>query len=242
MSKVAWRHLLILEFFTQYWLDCPTEHSKYHAISNIYGVITIGQAMIFCQTRKTASWLADKMTKDGHAVALLSGELSVEDRIKVLDRFRDSYEKILITTNVMARGIDVEQVTVVVNFDLPVDASGEADCETYLHRIGRTGRFGKVGFAFNMVDSPKAMSILKHIESHFGKQIHKLDANDVDELEKIQQWDRIRKNKYTREEIFCEIKHFLNIRHHKKQWKAKTVKQKTENKNVLYENELCLNI
>ena len=63
---------------------------------------------------------------------------------QVLDRFRDSYEKILITTNVMARGIDVEQVTVVVNFDLPVDANGKADCETYLHRIGRTGRFGKV--------------------------------------------------------------------------------------------------
>ena len=86
------------------------------------------------------------------------------------------------------------------------------------------------------------MSILKHIESHFGKQIHKLDANDVDELEKIQQWDRIRKNKYTREEIFCEIKHFLNIRHHKKQWKAKTVKHKTENENENEnENELRLN-
>ena len=66
--------------------------------------------MIFCQTRKTASWLVEKMTKDGHAVALLSGELTVEERIQVLDRFRDGLEKILITTNVMARGIDIEQV------------------------------------------------------------------------------------------------------------------------------------
>ena len=127
------------------------------------------------------------MEKDGHSVALLSGELSVEERINVLDRFRDSKIKILITTNVMARGIDIEQVNVVVNFDLPVDANGKADCETYLHRIGRTGRFGKVGFAFNMVDSKKAMDIMKVIENHFGKPITKLDTNDVDELGKIQQ-------------------------------------------------------
>ena len=61
-------------------------------------------------------------------------------KLQVLDRFRDGLERILITTNVMSRGIDVEQVTIVVNYDLPVDVNGKADCETYLHRIGRTGR------------------------------------------------------------------------------------------------------
>lgn len=114
--------------------------------------------MIFCQTRKMAMWLSEKMIKDGHAVALLSGELSVEERIQVhsqktkswpfiqsllvqvLDRYRDGLERVLITTNVMCRGIDVEQVTLVVNYDLPVThPEGKADCETYLHRIGRTG-------------------------------------------------------------------------------------------------------
>ena len=67
----------------QYWVQCETPELKYNAIANIYGVVTIGQAMIFCQTRKTASWLVQKMTKDGHAVALLSGELTVEERIQV---------------------------------------------------------------------------------------------------------------------------------------------------------------
>ena len=67
----------------QYWVDCATPEAKFNAISNIYGVVTIGQAMIFCQTRKTASWLVEKMKAEGHAVALLSGELSVEDRISV---------------------------------------------------------------------------------------------------------------------------------------------------------------
>merc|ERR1719430_2222915 len=160
----------------QYWVDCASAEAKYIAISNIYGVVTIGQAMIFCQTRKTAAWLVQKMTEEGHAVALLSGELTVEERIQVLDRFRDGLEKILITTNVLSRGIDVEQVTIVVNFDLPVDVTGKADCETYLHRIGRTGRFGKHGLAINLVDGPKSMTVLKEIERHFGKDIIKLDA------------------------------------------------------------------
>jgi ATP-dependent RNA helicase DDX19/DBP5 len=119
----------------QYYVMCRNLEDKYTAIANIYGVVTIGQAMIFCHTRKTASWLTERMSRDGHAVALLSGDLTVEQRIAVLDCFRDGKEKVLITTNVLARGIDVEQVTIVVNFDLPVDMRRNADCETYLHRI-----------------------------------------------------------------------------------------------------------
>ncbi|PSN33637.1 DEAD-box helicase Dbp80 [Blattella germanica] len=136
-------------------------------------------------TRKTASWLAERMSREGHAVALLSGDLTVEQRIAVLDRFRDGKEKVLITTNVLARGIDVEQVTIVVNFDLPVDLQRKADCETYLHRIGRTGRFGKAGLAINLVDGPDTFAVLKQIEDHFGKKIQQLDAEDVDEIEKL---------------------------------------------------------
>jgi len=169
----------------QYYVNCDSPEAKYRSIANIYGVVTIGQAIIFCHTRKTASWLVEKMTSEGHAVALLSGELSIDQRIQVLDRFRDGLEKILITTNVLSRGIDIEQVTIVVNFDLPVDVNGEADCETYLHRIGRTGRFGKHGLAINLVDGPKSMGVLKEIERHFGKDITKLDAEDVDEIEKL---------------------------------------------------------
>lgn len=125
--------------------------------------------IVLQQTRKTASWLAETMSREGHAVALLSGELEIEQRINIINRFREGKEKVLITTNVMARGIDVEQVTMVVNFDLPVDQSGRADCETYLHRIGRTGRFGKSGVAINLVDGPRSMQVLQYIENHFSK-------------------------------------------------------------------------
>jgi superfamily II DNA/RNA helicase len=77
--------------------------------------------------------------------------------------------EIIFTSLFNLTGIDVEQVTIVVNFDLPVDVSRNADCETYLHRIGRTGRFGKAGLAINLVDSPESLTMLRQIEEHFGK-------------------------------------------------------------------------
>lgn len=105
-----------------------------------------------------------------------------------LQRFRDGLERVLIATNVMARGIDVEQVTVVVNYDLPINVeTREVDKETYLHRIGRTGRFGKEGLAVNFVDSPKTFGFIKDLEQHFGRKIDKLDATDIEEIEKINQ-------------------------------------------------------
>ncbi|CAG9768946.1 unnamed protein product [Ceutorhynchus assimilis] len=178
----------ILNNIGQYYVKCSSAEEKYNAITNIYGTLAIGQAIIFCHTRKAAAWLAAKMARDGHAVAVLSGELTVEQRINVLDRFRASQEKVLITTNVLSRGIDVEQVTIVVNYDLPVNLQGEADCETYLHRIGRTGRFGKKGIAINLIDSDNAMRICKDIEKHFSKKIHFLNAEDCEEIEKIGQY------------------------------------------------------
>ncbi|XP_056633594.1 DEAD-box helicase Dbp80 [Diorhabda sublineata] len=174
-----------LDNIMQYYVQCNGAEDKYNAITTIYSMVGVGQAIIFCHTRKTAAWLSEKMSRDGHAVAVLSGDLTVEQRINVLDRFREGKERVLITTNVLSRGIDVEQVTIVVNFDLPVDMSGKADCETYLHRIGRTGRFGKNGIAINLIDSQKSMEICKAIEKHFERKIHFLNIEDSDEIEKL---------------------------------------------------------
>lgn len=172
-----------LDNIKQYFVTCSNEDDKFKALANIYSVISIGQAMVFCRTRKSAMGLAAKMTKEGHAVALLTGESTPEQRIAVLNRFRDGKEKVLITTNLMARGIDIEQITMVVNYDLPVDLKGQVDFETYLHRIGRTGRFGKSGLAINFVDGHRSFSHLQKIETHFGKKIEQLKAEDVEEIE-----------------------------------------------------------
>ncbi|XP_063065334.1 ATP-dependent RNA helicase DDX19A [Engraulis encrasicolus] len=174
-----------LDTIKQYYVECNNKEDKFTAICDIYGAITIAQAMIFCHTRRAASWLAAELIKEGHQVALLSGEMSVEQRAAVIQRFRQGKEKVLITTNVCARGIDVAQVSVVINFDLPLDKDGNPDNETYLHRIGRTGRFGKRGLAVNMVDGPYSMDILLSIQGHFNKKIEKLDTQDIDEIEKI---------------------------------------------------------
>lgn len=119
-------------------------------------------------------------------MGLISGDLTVEQRNEALIKFREGQERVIVATNVMARGIDVEQVTLVVNYDLPVNPeTRQVDFETYIHRIGRTGRFGKEGLAINFVDSHRTMEMVKTLEQHFGKPIAKLDATDVDEIEKI---------------------------------------------------------
>ncbi|KAF2357450.1 Helicase C-terminal [Trinorchestia longiramus] len=167
----------------QMYVECHTSEEKYTAISNIY-TIPVGQSMFFCRTKQTANWLHSRMIKDGHHVALLTGDLSPEERLSVLTRYREGRERVLICTNVLARGIDVEQVTLVVNYDLP-ELNGSADCETYLHRIGRTGRFGKTGNAINIIDGPRSMELLEQIQRHFSIEIKKLDYKDFDEIEKL---------------------------------------------------------
>ena len=99
-------------------------------------------------------------------------------------RFRDGKEKVLITTNLCARGIDVEQVNVVINYDIPVTMDHKPDWDTYLHRIGRTGRFGRKGLAINFVDGRRSMDNLMKIQEHFGKAIRCLDTEDADDIEK----------------------------------------------------------
>lgn len=174
-----------LDNITQIYMECECKEAKFNAISNIYGALTIGAAIIFCHTKKTANWLMEEMQKEGHSVGLLTGELTVQERANSIQRFRDAKERVLITTNIIARGLDVEHVKLVVNFDLPMNMKGGADCETYLHRIGRTGRFGKNGLAVNMVDGPRSRGILQQIKDHFKCEMQKVDGQDLEEIEKL---------------------------------------------------------
>ncbi|XP_044176836.1 ATP-dependent RNA helicase DBP5-like [Acropora millepora] len=163
----------------QVYVVCRDQTEKQQALSNMYGLVPIGQCIAFCRTRESASWLTTKMTAEGHSVALLSGEITVEQRLAVLNRFRNGKEKLLITTDVCARGIDVGQVTAVVNYDMPVEPT------VYLHRICRTGWLGQNCIAVNLIDSSSwSMNIMKKIEEDFGWKISLLERNDVEELEK----------------------------------------------------------
>ena len=175
-----------LDNIRQVYIVCRSTEEKYECLSYIYGVICIGQSIIFCQTRKTAYDIAMRMVDEGMPVALLTGELDVERRMAILRRFRNGMERLLITTNVCSRGLDIAQVTLVINYDLPYDViNRRPDYESYLHRIGRSGRFGHQGLAVNFVDDQRSLENLMAIEKHFGRPIEKLN-NSFEDIEKLE--------------------------------------------------------
>lgn len=128
------------------------------------------------------------MTAEGHKVVALTSNYEGAQRDIVIDAFRLGHAKVLISTNVLARGIDVSSVSMVVNYDVPDMQTGPrgpsvADPQTYLHRIGRTGRFGRVGVAVTFVSSKADWQKLMQISEYFQAEITRLDTNDWDELE-----------------------------------------------------------
>jgi ATP-dependent RNA helicase DDX19/DBP5 len=129
--------------------------------------------------------LAKVMNEEGHAVTLLHGQQDSALRDKMIDDFRDGKSKVLITTNVLARGIDILQVNLVINFDMPLDQMNRPDPETYLHRIGRTGRFGRTGVSINFVHDQRSYEEMKAIESHFGREIKRIPTDDYMQIESM---------------------------------------------------------
>ncbi|WRT70033.1 uncharacterized protein IL334_007026 [Kwoniella shivajii] len=174
----------------QLYLECDGEESKYDALSALYDCMSIGQSIVFCKTKATADGIADRLTKEGHQVASLHGDKMSNERDDILDGFRNAKTKVLITTNVVARGIDIQQVNMVVNYDVPElnrDQDYRPDIETYIHRIGRTGRFGRKGCSVIFVHDDKSRDDVNYIMEQLGKPMQKINARsekDLDQLEK----------------------------------------------------------
>uniref|UniRef100_M4BPA4 RNA helicase n=1 Tax=Hyaloperonospora arabidopsidis (strain Emoy2) TaxID=559515 RepID=M4BPA4_HYAAE len=181
---------LTLDGIKQFWIDCKTRDNKYQVLSDIFAVLSIGKCVIFVQQRETAKELTRRMREKGHMVGILHGaDMAKEVRDQVIDEFRAGTTNVLITTNVLARGIDVAGVSLVVNFDIPLTRDQRPDPETYLHRIGRTGRFGRKGCAINFVYDDKSKQDLADIEEHYARPIIQAPADDIEELEKLLAWE-----------------------------------------------------
>ena len=178
------REELSVDAIKQLYLDCNSEEQKYQTLCDIYGLCNIGQSIIFCERRNTADEIAKRMQSDGHKVVVLHGALEPADRDAIFNSYLAGETKVLITTNVLARGIDVLDVNLVINYDLPLDRMGKPDFETYLHRIGRTGRFGRRGISINFVHDDKSLRNNQSIESYFGKTIKRIGTEDLVTLEK----------------------------------------------------------
>ena len=130
------------------------------------------------------SALAAKLTAEDHKVALFSAELSSEQRDAAMDDFERETGKsrVLVASNVLARGVDVKNLTLVVNYEVPLLKDGSPDPESYLHRIGRTGRFGASGIAINLVHDEASFKAVKFFEEYYKKEIKELQIDDIEKL------------------------------------------------------------
>ncbi|KAG4136480.1 hypothetical protein ERO13_D07G008399v2 [Gossypium hirsutum] len=169
---------LSLESVIQYKVDCPDELAKVMVIKDQileFGE-RIGQTIIFVRTRNSAIILHRSLVDLGYDVTTIQGALKQEDRDKIVKEFKDGLTQVLISTDLLARGFDQQQVNLVINYNLPVkyDHSTEPDCEVYLHRIGRAGRFGRKGAVFNLLCGDMDEMIMSKIETHFDMKIAKV--------------------------------------------------------------------
>ncbi|KAJ1964040.1 RNA helicase required for poly(A+) mRNA export [Dipsacomyces acuminosporus] len=176
---------LTVEGIKQFYMDCTDAEQKFEVLSQLYSLMTIGQSIIFVRRRDTAEKIARRMTDDGHAVVFLHGKLESTERDKVMDDFRKGDIKVLITTNVIARGIDILQVNLVINYDIPIDGNGRPDPETYLHRIGRTGRFGRTGASVNFVFDDESREQMHAIQDALGCDIIMVPTDDWEKAHKV---------------------------------------------------------
>ncbi|RMZ77065.1 hypothetical protein DV738_g4566, partial [Chaetothyriales sp. CBS 135597] len=187
-NQMTLRHdELTVEGIKQIYLDCDSDEAKYGVLVKLYGLLTIGSSIIFVKTRESALEIEKRMTAEGHKVVSLTGGYEGAQRDFIIDAFRSGQAKVLITTNVLARGIDVQSVSMVVNYNVPDRFEGPgrlvADPQTYLHRIGRTGRFGRVGVAITFISSRKEWKLLMDIQEYFGTEIQQVSTEDWDVLE-----------------------------------------------------------
>jgi translation initiation factor 4A len=164
---------LTLEGIKQFYVAVDREDWKLDTLCDLYATLTITQAIIYVNTRRKVDWLYDKMTQKDFPVSSVHGDMEQKQRDEIMDEFRNGSTRVLITTDLLARGIDVQQVSLVINYDLPTNR------ENYIHRIGRGGRFGRKGVAINFVTTEDARS-LRDIESFYTTHIEEMPANVAD--------------------------------------------------------------
>jgi len=164
---------LTLEGIRQFYVAIEKEEWKLDTLCDLYETLTITQAIIYCNTRRKVDFLADQMSKRDFTVSTMHAELDQKERDLIMREFRSGSSRVLISTDLLARGIDVQQVSLVINFDLP------PNMENYLHRIGRSGRFGRKGVAINFVTNNDVRA-MKDIERYYHTQIEEMPMDIAD--------------------------------------------------------------
>ncbi|KAJ3936723.1 MAG: eukaryotic initiation factor 4A-III [Lentinula lateritia] len=164
---------LTLEGIKQFYIAVEKEEWKLDTLCDIYDTISVSQSVIFCNAKRKVDWLTQMMEQREFTVSAIHGDMDQKQRTAIMSSFKSGATRVLITTDLLARGIDVQQVSLVINFDLPVSK------ENYIHRIGRGGRFGRKGVAINFV-SDKDVATLRELEKFYNTQIDEMPMNVAD--------------------------------------------------------------
>mmetsp|Transcript_28701 Transcript_28701/g.32825 ORF Transcript_28701/g.32825 Transcript_28701/m.32825 type:complete len:406 (-) Transcript_28701:270-1487(-) len=164
---------LTLEGIKQFYIAVEREEWKLETLCDLYETLTITQAIIYCNTRRKVDWLQEEMQKRDFTVSCMHGDMDQRERDIIMREFRSGSSRVLITTDLLARGIDVQQVSLVINFDLPTNR------ENYIHRIGRSGRFGRKGVAINFLTEGD-VRYLRDIEQFYTTEITEMPMDVAD--------------------------------------------------------------
>ena len=165
---------LTLEGIGQYYVNVEEEQYKYDCLTDLYDSISVTQAVIFCNTRRKVEELTERLRENNFTVSAIYSDLQQQQRDTIMKEFRSGSSRILIATDLLARGIDIQQVSLVINYDLP------SNKENYIHRIGRGGRFGRKGIAINFVTN-KDIGAMRELERFYSTQIEELPSS-INEL------------------------------------------------------------
>ena len=167
------RDELTLQGIKQFFAAVEKEEVKFDTLCDLYDTLVITQSVIFCNTKKKVDWLAEKLRENNFTVCAMHGEMPQKEREAIMEEFRSGASRVLIATDVWGRGLDVQQVSLVINYDLPTNR------ELYIHRIGRSGRFGRKGVSINFVkDNEEQM--LGDIAQYYSTQIDEMPINVAD--------------------------------------------------------------
>ena len=164
---------IAVDLISQFYIDSEIEEYKFDVLLDLYNILSTTQAIIFCNTIRKVDWLSKELTEKNFAITAIHSKMSQEERNLIVNEFRDGKTRLLLTTDLLARGIDIPQVNLVINYDLPINK------ETYIHRIGRCGRFGKKGVSISMVkmNDSNEVRILNRMKNYYKIDINELPEN-----------------------------------------------------------------
>jgi len=164
------REMLTLEGIKQFYIAVDDDRQKYATLKDLFSYLSVSQCIIYCNSIKRVQDLYEAMKEDEFPVCCIHSNMDKSEREIAFTEFKGGKSRVLISSNVTARGIDIQQVSIVINFDLPKCVN------TYLHRIGRSGRWGRKGIGINFI-TRRDLVKLKEIESHYATQINEMPSD-----------------------------------------------------------------